>query len=395
MKATRFWEQNFWFPIEKRFDLLPCEGLVLLVGQKGSNKSTLATQLAYAMAGQRPFFGRPYDHVVDLDRGEASVFYLCTEGYEQVWRNLRAQAIHVGDLQPTSASTLEQGGHYAGPLVLAANHKFDLLDRSQRRGTIAEIQREGYCRVGIVDTLARSLAGKSDSDPEVMSAAVDALEELRKEAFNGGLLIAVHHMGKDESAGSRGSTRLPDAVDLELHVRRRAGGFDLWVEKDRNGPDHYAMPFSLCEHTVVVEEPWIEDETTSTHLFREVVFEGAVSRAGQGQRALRGLPAIVLEALSPALARGPISIQEARDTAYAAMAAVPPKYRATRFTEALRALSQRGHVTCDANSVRAPAAPNCTDTPLNKGCESVLIFGATQEAPSRTENAPKLARSVQ
>jgi hypothetical protein len=97
---------------------------------------------------------------------------------------------------------------------------------------IAVIRRQALSPVLVVlDTLNRSLAGSESSD-EDMSAYVQAADAIR-DAFDCAVTI-IHHCGIDGTR-PRGHTSLTGAVDVQLAVRRDAGGnivVELELAKD-------------------------------------------------------------------------------------------------------------------------------------------------------------------
>ncbi len=101
------------------------------------------------------------------------------------------------------------------------------------------------CRLVILDTLARAMAGGDENSGQDMTAAVSAIDAIR--AATGAHVAVVHHCGKDEARGARGHSSLRAAVDTEIEVTRPEGETvsTVRVTKQRDMPAGESMPFSL------------------------------------------------------------------------------------------------------------------------------------------------------
>jgi hypothetical protein len=76
-----------------------------------------------------------------------------------------------------------------------------------------------------------------------MSAFAAAVRRVAQET--GATVVLIHHPGKDESRGMRGSTALPAAVDTTISVKRSNGGGRLVFEKERDHGKPPALSFLL------------------------------------------------------------------------------------------------------------------------------------------------------
>jgi|GEM_PF-1552380 len=101
------------------------------------------------------------------------------------------------------------------------------------------------CRLVIIDTLARAMAGGDENSGKDMTAAVKQIDAIR--AATGAHVCVVHHCGKDEARGARGHSSLRAAVDTEIEVSRPEGETitTVRVSKQRDLPTVEPMPFSL------------------------------------------------------------------------------------------------------------------------------------------------------
>jgi hypothetical protein len=85
-----------------------------------------------------------------------------------------------------------------------------------------------------MDTLGAAFGGRSQDDAAQMTLATDAMQAVAEHfkcAF-----VAVHHSGKDETRGMRGSQVLKDRVDTVITLSKaKSGAIGIQVEKQRNG----------------------------------------------------------------------------------------------------------------------------------------------------------------
>lgn len=87
----------------------------------------------------------------------------------------------------------------------------------------------------IVDTLARCLLGGDENSAKDMGQAVEALEQLRR--ASGACVLAIHHSGKDRSAGARGSSALLGAATTMLEVTQDSSVISIRQEKQKDHPE--------------------------------------------------------------------------------------------------------------------------------------------------------------
>jgi RecA-family ATPase len=90
-------------------------------------------------------------------------------------------------------------------------------------------------RLLVVDTLARSMAGKDENSAQDMGMAIQALDWLREKTGAG--MLVLHHSGVDGTR-PRGSTALFGAADTLIRVEGEGGMVRLSCEGQKD-----AMPF--------------------------------------------------------------------------------------------------------------------------------------------------------
>jgi hypothetical protein len=97
-------------------------------------------------------------------------------------------------------------------------------------------------RLIIIDTLARNFGEGNESLAQDMSAFVRGCDDLRS-GFPGVTVLVVHHPGKDQRRGARGSVALKGAADAEFALARKEDHCTLTNEKQKDGEE--AKPISL------------------------------------------------------------------------------------------------------------------------------------------------------
>jgi hypothetical protein len=110
-------------------------------------------------------------------------------------------------------------------------------------------------RLIIIDTLAMALAGGDENSVKDMGSVVANARALQKDT--GATVLIVHHPGKDEDRGMRGSSALRAAIETELHI----GKSTITVKKQRDGKTGETFPFRL--HQVVIGKNSRGREVTS------------------------------------------------------------------------------------------------------------------------------------
>jgi hypothetical protein len=199
--------------------VLPTLGLGAIYGPSGSGKSFLSFDLACAIAGGVHWFGC---------RTVASpVVYACLEG--EAGLKLRAQAWekHHGKPLPENLRVMVQGFKLTEPQ--------DVAD-------LAAVVPAGA--VVFLDTLNRAAPTADENSSRDMGEILEAAKLLQRHTQ--GLVIPVHHTGKDAVRGMRGHSSLFAAMDGVIEVTRDSGDIRGWTNgKVKDGKDGEKFPFSL------------------------------------------------------------------------------------------------------------------------------------------------------
>lgn len=200
--------------------ILPADGLAALYGPPGCGKSFLAIDLLAAIAEGRPWF--------DYATTAAPCVYVGLEGEAGV-----AQRVQAYCAKRTAPDRLR--------VVLTP---LDLRRPDDREELAAAIREAGMGEgVVAIDTLNRAAPGIDENDASSMDLLIDAAKDLRERI--GGLVLLIHHAGKDITRGLRGHSSLLAALDCVLEVTREGDRRAWQLAKAKDAGDDESSPFRL------------------------------------------------------------------------------------------------------------------------------------------------------
>lgn len=220
--------------------VLPEAGVAAVFGASGSGKSFLAIDMGMAIADGREWFG----HRVN----KAPVLYAALEGEAGIAG--RVSAYGIARSEPSRDIRYLVG-------------RFNLLDPAEVSDLANAIRvAGGVGGVVMLDTLNRAAPDADENDSKDMGAIIEAAKSLQREI--GGLVILVHHTGKDATKGLRGHSSLLAALDCALEVTRDLDRRQWSVYKSKDGSDGDAHPF----HLDVVEIGEVDGEPATSCVVR-------------------------------------------------------------------------------------------------------------------------------
>lgn len=127
------------------------------------------------------------------------------------------------------------------------DHEVDLSDPDEVHRFVEllseELERQGRdISLIVFDTLVRCIGATDENDPGRMTAVLKNAQFIAQR-FNAHVLL-VHHMGKDQDRGSRGSSVLRTNVDAEFFLKAKEDDdvVRLTQEKQRNLPKGRGAP---------------------------------------------------------------------------------------------------------------------------------------------------------
>jgi hypothetical protein len=224
-------------PLDFVEGLLTENGASVLYGPSNCGKTFWFLDLAACVAT-----GRHFRDELEVEQG--TVVYVCLEG--SLGARNRIEALRrAGKLPPGSPLFL----CFAPVSLLTPGHAGRLAETVKAAAAQSAIP----CKLVIIDTLARAMAGGDENAGKDMTEAVSAIDAVR--AATGAHVAIVHHCGKDEARGARGHSSLRAAVDTEIEISRPDGESisTVRVTKQRELSPGEPMPFSLKVATLGID----------------------------------------------------------------------------------------------------------------------------------------------
>lgn len=206
-------------------EILPANGMAMLWAPPNEGKSFVALSLAMAIARGISWHGR--------STLKGSTLYVATEGtFENRIEAYRQYHELAGKEVPFAL--IEDGVDLYSP-------------RSTDAAEIIAAAKQVSARSGepmrliVVDTLAGVFSNGKENTQEDMGAVLTNLARIRRET--GAAVLVVHHPGKNEKNGPRGSSTLPARLDATLELKKDT----ITVRKQRDGKTGDKFQFDLEE----------------------------------------------------------------------------------------------------------------------------------------------------
>lgn len=201
--------------------VLPSSGLAAIYGPSGSGKTFLALDLIMAIACQSDWFGHKVKN--------APVTYVGLEGKGGINNRIQAWRSKNPSLTPTNFK------------IILDN--FDLMNKVNvaelAQAIIAAQMHQG---VIVIDTLNQASPAADENSSQDMGVIIKHLKLLQEST--GGLVLIIHHTGKNTSQGLRGHSSLKAALDANIEVI--GGDKRSWLlEKSKDGEDGKSFGFRL------------------------------------------------------------------------------------------------------------------------------------------------------
>jgi putative DNA primase/helicase len=212
--------------------VLPLEGLAALYGPSGSGKSFLMLDIAASIAGGAyEWFGRRVT--------QCAVTYCALEGECGMGKRVKAWGQHHKKPLPDTMRFITQS--------------FDLLNPSDVNDLAKAVQSVGGIGgLVILDTLNRAAPGADENSSVDMGNIIAAAKRLQ--SLTGGLVLLVHHTGKDATKGLRGHSSLYAALDGAIEVIKTDTRREWSVAKSKDDETGGAHAFKLEVVTVGFDE---------------------------------------------------------------------------------------------------------------------------------------------
>jgi len=203
--------------------VLPQKGLAAIYGPSGSGKTFLALDLGMAIARGGPWF--------NIRTTQCPVTLVMLEGAGGLQNRMKAWELQIGKSMPNTFKVISQSFELTAPEQVAAMGE--------------ALPKDG---VVIIDTLNRAAPTADENSSQDMGTILQSLKQL--EDTTGGLVVVVHHTGKDAARGMRGHSSLHAALDAVIEVKRTGDGRSWGIAKAKDGEDGGDHAFTLEHHVL-------------------------------------------------------------------------------------------------------------------------------------------------
>lgn len=210
--------------------VFPETGIAAIFGPSTSGKSFLCFDMAGAIAGRVDWFGYRVrsGHVV----------YVCLEGESGLRNRVAAYRSEHG------GASLANVRFIVEPFGLLNGDPFALIR------AIKAVPME--CPTILIDTLNRAAPGADENSSVDMGLIIESCKLIQAET--GGLVVLVHHTGKDAQKGPRGHSSLIAALDAAVLVTRDGDHREIKLVKVKDGQDGMSHGFRLKVITLGEDE---------------------------------------------------------------------------------------------------------------------------------------------
>lgn len=209
--------------------MVPDQGVTLIYGQTGSFKSFIILDVLMSMAAGVPALGR-------LHTVQGPTVYCAGEAPYGVARKRRPAWLKERGIKGKIPFRLVK----AVPLASDAEQIVELLEQIKA----ANIRPRVIC----FDTMARMMGALNENEAMAANQVIQAAEFLRDQL--GCAVILLHHSGKNEDAGARGSSALPAGMDAIFQVTRTPETTAVLMRCEKMKDEDEPAPVYLLGHEV-------------------------------------------------------------------------------------------------------------------------------------------------
>lgn len=250
----------------------------VIYGKPASGKTFVALDMALCVSHGLQWHGQ--------DVRQGSVLYIAGEGVAGLSKRLKAWTAQNAKNEPSPP-------FYA----ITANVNFrDATDVQELNNSINSLCQQ--FSLIIIDTVARAMIGSEENSSTDMGLFINACDQIR--TTSRAAVIGIHHSGKDDEKGMRGSTALLGAVDCVVKVSRDDNDLILLEnEKQKDAEEFKEMTFrgvqiatGIYETSMIIEPAQESDVYQKTvnkkvDLYLEALQDAIIS----DNSTIRGLPA--------------------------------------------------------------------------------------------------------
>ncbi|MCX7035810.1 MAG: AAA family ATPase [Proteobacteria bacterium] len=300
--------------------VLPRTGLAAIYGPSGSGKSFLALDMFCAIDRGVPWFGRKTK--------KAPITYICLEGAAGLGQRMAAYLKRFGTLSSQIRVVVQPMNLLTAADVADMAHA--ILTAGMAGGVVC------------IDTLNRASPGADENAPKDMGQIIYAAQQLQ--LLVGGVVVLVHHTGKDESRGLRGHTSLAASLDAAIGVSRTKTERTWFIGKSKDGNDDLEGTWQLETITLGTDE---DGETISSCVVQPASSPAWPSLQPLSAYAKQAVAAY--QACSATVGGKGVHIDLWREAFYQSTTATTDAARRKAFQRARDELSERGLLVVDGD----------------------------------------------
>jgi hypothetical protein len=190
--------------------LIDLDSLAVLYGPPKQGKSFVAIDWSLSIATGSWWSRRAVEQV--------PVLYVAAEGVAGLWPRVEAWLRREKQTTPPDQLTF-----VTIPVNLSAVEQVDAL---------AALGKALGARLVVLDTLARCAVGMEENSSKDMGLVMDQADRLRRATR--ACILLVHHAGKTEGRGMRGSSALPGVIDTAIECSLEEGVVTVKVELQKH-----------------------------------------------------------------------------------------------------------------------------------------------------------------
>lgn len=297
--------------------VLPKSGIAAIYGPSGSGKTFVALDLLMAIACKTDWFGYRVKN--------APVTYIGLEGKNGINNRIKAWQIK-NNQSPRNFKVIL--------------NRFDLRKLADVYALALAIKNANMASgVVVIDTLNQATPGADENSSIDMGVAISHLHRLQ-ECLDG-LVLIIHHTGKNAAQGLRGHSSLKAALDANIEI---IGGDKrvIVIEKVKDGEDGQNHPFRLAVHTLGVDGDGEPITSCTVERDQSAIF----SKPEPSGKAQKAALKTIKQALSNA-PNGKMTVDAGVSVIAKTLTTVPTNKRTNRARHLLSGLTTDGHLSSE------------------------------------------------
>lgn len=203
-------------------DVIPSQGVVSVFGPSGSGKTFLTLDMLSAISCGNDWFGKRTKSV--------PVTYVGLEGAAGLRNRIYAYRQAHGDV---------------GKMMMITDSMNITKSEDVQKLLRAMTKNDQMGGILVIDTMSKSAPGMDENASSEMSTYIHAIEDLARQTY--GVVLLVHHSGKDTDRGPRGHSSFLAALDAAIEVSRvpESDNRQWSTKKVKDGGDDVCEEFVL------------------------------------------------------------------------------------------------------------------------------------------------------